>query len=40
MAFARLCAHYFFSHAAWPEDGQLLRDAGRMLEALNRFARR
>jgi proline iminopeptidase len=29
MAFARLCAHYF-SHAAWLEDGQLLRDAGRL----------
>jgi pimeloyl-ACP methyl ester carboxylesterase len=39
------CAHCF-SHAAWLEDGQLLRDAGRLagipgvLEALNRFARR
>jgi len=29
MTFARLCAHYF-SHAAWLEDGQLLRDAGRL----------
>ncbi len=26
MAFARLCAHYF-SHGAWLEEGQLLRDA-------------
>jgi proline iminopeptidase len=29
MSFARLCAHYF-SHAAWLDDGQLLRDAGRL----------
>ena len=29
VTFARLCAHYF-SHAAWLEDGQLLRDAGRL----------
>jgi proline iminopeptidase len=29
MTFARLCAHYF-SHAAWLEDGQLLRDAPRL----------
>ena len=29
MTFARLCAHYF-SHAAWLEDGQLLRDVGRL----------
>ena len=29
MAFARLCAHYF-SHAAWLEDGELLRNAGRL----------
>jgi proline iminopeptidase len=29
MTFARLCAHYF-SHAAWLEDGQLLRDARRL----------
>jgi proline iminopeptidase len=29
MRFARLCAHYF-SHAAWLEDGQLLRDAHRL----------
>jgi proline iminopeptidase len=29
MTFARLCAHYF-SHAAWLEDGQLLRDASRL----------
>ena len=29
MTFARLCAHYF-SHAAWLEDGQLLRDAGQL----------
>ncbi|MBV9096229.1 MAG: hypothetical protein JO132_20535 [Streptosporangiaceae bacterium] len=26
---ARLCAHYF-SHMAWLEDGQLLRDAHRL----------
>lgn len=29
MGFARLCAHYF-SHAAWLEDGELLRHAGRL----------
>jgi proline iminopeptidase len=29
MTFARLCAHYF-SHAAWLEDGQLLRDVHRL----------
>lgn len=29
MTFARLCAHYF-SHAAWLEDGELLRRAGRL----------
>lgn len=29
LTFARLCAHYF-SHAAWLEDGQILRDAGRL----------
>ena len=29
MTFARLCAHYF-SHAAWLEDGQLLRDVERL----------
>lgn len=29
MAFARLCAHYF-SHAAWLEDGELLRNASRL----------
>jgi proline iminopeptidase len=29
MEFARLCAHYY-SHAAWLEDGQLLRDAHRL----------
>jgi proline iminopeptidase len=29
MAFARLCAHYF-SHAAWLEDGELLRNADRL----------
>lgn len=29
MIFARLCAHYF-SHAAWLDDGQLLRDIGRL----------
>jgi len=27
--FARLCAHYF-AHAAWLEDGELLRNAGRL----------
>jgi proline iminopeptidase len=29
MTFARLCAHYF-SHAAWLDDGQLLRHAERL----------
>lgn len=29
MAFARIVTHYF-SHAAWLEDGQLLRDADRL----------
>lgn len=29
IAFARICAHYF-SHDAWLEDGQLLRDAHRL----------
>ena len=29
MLFARLCAHYF-SHAAWLEEGELLRNAGRL----------
>jgi len=29
MTFARLCAHYF-SHAAWLQDGQLLRDVHRL----------
>jgi proline iminopeptidase len=29
MAFARIVTHYF-SHNAWLEDGQLLRDAGRL----------
>ncbi len=29
MTFARLCAHYF-SHAAWLEDGELLRNASRL----------
>ncbi len=29
MTFARLCAHYF-SHAAWLEGGQLLRNASRL----------
>jgi proline iminopeptidase len=29
IAFARLCAHYF-SHAAWLEEGELLRNAGRL----------
>jgi proline iminopeptidase len=28
-AFARLCAHYF-SHAAWLEEDELLRNAGRL----------
>jgi proline iminopeptidase len=27
--FARLCAHYF-SHAAWLEEGAVIRDAGRL----------
>jgi len=29
LAFVRICAHYF-SHGAWLEEGQLLRDAGRL----------
>jgi len=29
LAFARLCAHYF-SHAAWLEEGTVIRDAGRL----------
>ena len=29
LCFARLCAHYF-SHAAWLEDDELLRNAGRL----------
>jgi proline iminopeptidase len=29
LAFVRLCAHYF-AHAAWLEEGALLRDAGRL----------
>jgi proline iminopeptidase len=29
MAFVRICTHYF-AHAAWLEDGQLLRDAHRL----------
>ena len=29
LAFVRICAHYF-SHAAWLEEGRLLRDAGRL----------
>jgi proline iminopeptidase len=29
LAFVRICAHYF-SHAAWLEEGALLRDAGRL----------
>lgn len=29
MTFARLCAHYF-SHAAWLEEDELLRNAGRL----------
>ncbi|MFF4243793.1 prolyl aminopeptidase [Streptomyces sp. NPDC001822] len=28
-AFVRICAHYF-SHGAWLEEGQLIRDAGRL----------
>ncbi|MFD3610352.1 prolyl aminopeptidase [Streptomyces atroolivaceus] len=29
LAFVRICAHYF-SHGAWLEEGQLIRDAGRL----------
>ena len=29
MAFARIVAHYF-RHGAWLDDGQILRDAGRL----------
>jgi proline iminopeptidase len=29
LAFVRLCAHYF-SHAAWLEEGAVIRDAGRL----------
>jgi proline iminopeptidase len=29
LAFVRICAHYF-AHAAWLEEGALLRDAGRL----------
>jgi len=29
LAFVRICAHYF-SHGAWLEEGELLRDAGRL----------
>jgi proline iminopeptidase len=29
LAFVRICTHYF-AHHAWLEDGQLLRDAGRL----------
>jgi proline iminopeptidase len=29
VAFARLCAHYY-SHAAWLEEGELIRGAGRL----------
>ncbi|GAA2939548.1 prolyl aminopeptidase [Kitasatospora cinereorecta] len=29
MAFVRICAHYF-AHAAWLEEGQLIRDADRL----------
>ncbi|MET9590702.1 prolyl aminopeptidase [Streptomyces sp. NPDC006516] len=29
LAFVRICAHYF-AHAAWLEEGQLIRDAGRL----------
>ena len=30
LAFVRICTHYF-AHAAWLEDGQLLRDAHRLV---------
>jgi proline iminopeptidase len=30
LAFARICAHYF-SHGAWLEEGEILRDAGRLV---------
>jgi proline iminopeptidase len=29
LAFVRICTHYF-SHGAWLEEGELLRDAGRL----------
>ncbi|MEU3462860.1 prolyl aminopeptidase [Streptomyces sp. NPDC006733] len=29
LAFVRICAHYF-AHGGWLEDGQLIRDAGRL----------
>jgi proline iminopeptidase len=29
LAFVRICAHYF-AHAAWLDDGALIRDAGRL----------
>jgi proline iminopeptidase len=29
LAFVRICSHYF-SHGAWLEEGELLRDAGRL----------
>jgi proline iminopeptidase len=29
LAFVRICSHYF-AHAAWLEEGALLRDAGRL----------
>ncbi|MDP9793998.1 proline iminopeptidase [Catenuloplanes nepalensis] len=29
IAFVRICAHYF-AHGAWLEEGQLIRDAGRL----------
>lgn len=29
LGFVRICAHYF-AHAAWLEDEQLIRDAGRL----------
>ncbi|WP_327269191.1 prolyl aminopeptidase [Streptomyces sp. NBC_01218] len=29
VAFVRICAHYF-AHGAWLEEGQLIRDAGRL----------
>ncbi|MCZ4096750.1 prolyl aminopeptidase [Streptomyces sp. H39-C1] len=31
LAFVRICAHYF-AHGAWLEEGQLIRDAGRLAD--------